>query len=151
MIAAFGTLTKPTAPKKELSKKERKNFKKAQKKAKKLAKKEAKNRTKSKTFDIPYTRIMVARKIMGMWFETVHVNRMWGEDALELFRRTRDHYKTIWGPENVRLRLYWPPEYYDGNGHILIDGKKRIDQIQKEEEKKKKKKSTIEFSASINS
>ncbi len=69
-------------------------------------------------FKVPYERIMIARKILWMWFEFTHVNRN-GSDSYDLFIRTRDHYKNKWGAEKIRLRLYWQPEYYDGNGRRL--------------------------------
>lgn len=70
---------------------------------------------KSKTFDRPYIRIMIAKKVLGMWFEFWSMER-YDDDPLEFFRRTRDHYRRMWGAENVRLRLYWSQEYYNGNG-----------------------------------
>lgn len=94
--------------KKKLSKKEKRERKKEKKKL------------KNKTFDLPFVRIDVSRKIWGMWFDIASVYRMWNEDPLKMFWRTRDHYRAIYGPNNVRLKLIWPPEYYDGAGKRLL-------------------------------
>jgi len=75
---------------------------------------------KSKTFDRPYTRIMISRRILEfLWIEFWSIDR-YDDDPLEFFWRTRDHYKRMWGPENVRLRLYWNGEIFDGNGKPIL-------------------------------
>lgn len=72
----------------------------------------------SKIFDLPYVRIMISRKILWFWVEFTHVNRN-GQNPYDFFIKTRDHYKNKWGAKNVRLRLYWQDEFYDGNGNRL--------------------------------
>jgi len=74
---------------------------------------------RSKIFDHPYVRIIIARKVLGLWFEFWSINR-YNDDPFELFHRTRDRYRKMWGSKNVRLRLYWSDEYYDGNGKPIF-------------------------------
>jgi len=82
--------------------------------------KKDKNEKKDKSiFGIrPYKRILIARKVMGLWVEFPMIDRM-NNDPDEFFRQTQDHYSRKWGAKNVRLRLYWEDEIYNGQGKQL--------------------------------
>jgi len=81
-------------------------------------KKKEENKEKSLFGIRPYHHIMISRRIMGIWLEYAMIDR-YDEEPIDLFRKTRDHYSRLWGPKNVRLRLCWDSEMYNGKGERL--------------------------------
>ncbi len=56
-----------------------------------------------------YDYIMVYRKILGLFFFVTTISR-YDKDALEFLHRTRDHYRDLWGFDNVKIVLKWNEE-----------------------------------------
>ena len=56
-----------------------------------------------------YDFIKVYRKTIFGWGLRQYINRN-GEDGLVVLHRTRDHYRNLWGFENVKLILCWNEE-----------------------------------------
>jgi len=83
-----------------------------------MGKKDKKKNYVAPVFVRPYHRIMISRKILGFWLEFPMVDRM-DNDPEEFFNQTRDHYSRQWGAKNVRLRLYWQDDLYNGEGKRL--------------------------------
>jgi hypothetical protein len=64
--------------------------------------------------------IHVQRKVWCLfWFEFVTIQRYPSDDA-ELFRETRDRFAKKYGADNVRLRVTWCQELYNGEGRRLL-------------------------------
>jgi len=59
-----------------------------------------------------YKSIIIARKFLGMWWETTSVPVMPGDDHVKLFQITKDIYFRKWGKKNVRFRLWYGEETY---------------------------------------
>jgi len=56
-----------------------------------------------------YDFIRVYRRTFIGWVTKVIVNR-YSEDGLTVLHRTRDHYRNLWGFNNVKLVLHWNEE-----------------------------------------
>jgi len=69
----------------------------------------------NKSFDY----LIVQRRILGIWFEVGFIYRSFGDDCGLLFRYIRDIYVKKWGVDNVRIKMVWKPELYDGKGYYL--------------------------------
>lgn len=69
----------------------------------------------NKSFDY----LIVQRKIMGIWFDVGFIYRSFGDAHVLLFKHTRDTYVKKWGVDNVRIKMVWNQELYDGKGHYL--------------------------------
>jgi len=56
-----------------------------------------------------YTHIKVYRKWYWWWIYHRTLNTF-GDDALVVLHRTRDHYRNLWGYNKVKLVLCWNDE-----------------------------------------
>jgi len=66
-----------------------------------------------KTFSEEYTKIKIYNKFFGIWFLKDTINRDYGEDGLELFRKTKEHYIKIYGYNQlIKFKLIWDSKTY---------------------------------------
>ena len=68
-------------------------------------------------YEQDFSHINVYRQIFGIWFLRARINRDMGEDGMELFRKTRDHYRKVFGYDNIyKFEIKWETRTHIFNG-----------------------------------
>jgi len=70
-------------------------------------------------YKVDYSHINIYRKIFGIWFFKESINREMFEDGMELFRKTKEHYRKVFGYDNVyKFEIKWETKTHIFNGII---------------------------------
>lgn len=65
----------------------------------------------------------IYRRIFLFFWIKVHTTnspRLGNEDVMNFFRKYRDVYSDRYGNENVKIKMIWESESFDGNGNRYL-------------------------------
>ena len=68
-------------------------------------------------YEQDYSHIKVYKQFFGIYFLRSTIYRDMGEDGMELFKKTRDHYRKVFGYDNIyRFDIVWETRTHIFNG-----------------------------------